>query len=88
MLTWQLVAGAGATPGRYEDAATADTCAACETSNLADRHPEIVAELRPFVQRWVDTGAWKRKDTDVDPAEIEALKALGYVEDDATRAGP
>lgn len=65
-----------------------------EIANLADRHPEIVSELEPFVQRWVETGAWKRKDTDVDPDELEALEALGYVEDDAadqkgaTRAAP
>ena len=51
-----------------------------ETRNVADAHPEIVAELRPHLERWVQAGAWRKVDADVDADEIRRLKALGYVE--------
>jgi arylsulfatase A-like enzyme len=54
-----------------------------ETRNVAGEHPEIVAELRPHLDRWVQAGAWRKVDADVDPEEVRRLKALGYVEEDA-----
>lgn len=54
-----------------------------ETRNVADEHPEVVGELKPHLARWVQTGAWRKVDADVDVEEIERLRALGYVEEDA-----
>jgi len=54
-----------------------------ETRNVADEHPEIVEALTPLVARWVAAGSWRKVDPDVDAREIERLRALGYVEEDA-----
>ena len=52
-----------------------------ETRNLADRHPEVVRRLR--VQLEVERSrepAWHVGEADMDPAIVQRLKALGYVQ--------
>lgn len=73
-----------------------------EKVNLAEKHPEIVAQLRPLVQRWVEQGKWEIKNAEDEEglsaeeiqrrkAERARLEALGYIEkeddDDAKPAG-
>jgi arylsulfatase len=50
-----------------------------EETNLADAHPEIVAELQPLVQRWIDRHIWNLANPKLEKAMLERLRALGYL---------
>ncbi|RJP37159.1 MAG: hypothetical protein C4547_05895 [Phycisphaerales bacterium] len=61
-----------------------------ELTNVADKHADVVAQLRPLVQRWIDQGKWELKNperaidemTPEQRAEHDRLKGLGYIDDD------
>jgi arylsulfatase A-like enzyme len=53
-----------------------------EENNLADAHPEIIAELRPLVQRWIDRHIWNLANPKLEKAMLERLRALGYLPPD------
>ncbi len=50
-----------------------------EEINLADAHPEIVAEMQPMVQRWIERHIWGLANPKLEKAMIERLRALGYL---------
>jgi len=50
-----------------------------EAINLADAHPEIVAELRPLVERWIERNIWNLANPKLEKAALERLRALGYL---------
>ncbi len=68
-----------------------------ELTNIAEKHPDIVAQLKPLVQRWIDQGKWTLKNEKPDESEMtpeqraaqQQLADLGYIdtdEDEETRA--
>jgi hypothetical protein len=57
-----------------------------ETSNIAAAHPEIVAQLQPLVQGWIDRNIWGLAAPTLEKAVTERLRALGYLPPDADEA--
>ncbi len=65
-----------------------------EKNSLAAKRPDIVSELQPMIQRWIDRGSWGIKNkivqggklTPEQQKEWERLKALGYVDEDEDEA--
>lgn len=52
-----------------------------ELENVADLHPELVAKLTHSIQLWSDAVANRVSDeAELSAEDVEALKALGYVE--------
>ncbi|MFT7665133.1 MAG: arylsulfatase A-like enzyme, partial [Planctomycetota bacterium] len=53
-----------------------------ELNNLFDAHPEIVAELRPQVESWIEMGVISAKDMPTMSDEaLEGIEDLGYAGD-------
>ena len=50
-----------------------------EQHNLAERHPQIVADLARSVDRWIAQKWWLFKNVVVDDRERDRLIALGYI---------
>ncbi|MBW2287539.1 MAG: sulfatase [Deltaproteobacteria bacterium] len=50
-----------------------------EETNVVDAHSDIVAELQPLVQRWIDQHIWDLGNDGVEEAMLERLRALGYL---------
>jgi arylsulfatase len=57
-----------------------------EMSNIAAAHPEIVAQLQPLVQGWIDRNIWGLAAPTLEKAVTERLRALGYLPPDADEA--
>ena len=50
-----------------------------EMNNVAEAHPEIVAELQPLVQRWIDRNIWGLATPKIEKTVADRLRALGYL---------
>jgi hypothetical protein len=57
-----------------------------ERRNLAAEYPQIVAELAPAAQRWIDQGVWI-PNAHPGEAERDRLAALGYLDPGEEAAG-
>lgn len=53
-----------------------------ERTNLAGDHPDLVDELREGIEPWIELGrVHRREEIEVDPENLERLRALGYTGD-------
>jgi len=60
-----------------------------ERSNVADAHPDVVAELEPRIQAWVDRqwgGKHATESAELSPEVIAQLRALGYLGEEEEEA--
>jgi arylsulfatase A-like enzyme len=51
-----------------------------ESNNLFGQRPDVVAELLPFLDPWIELGAVPMRD-EAPPGVLEGLRELGYVDD-------